>query len=90
MWGKIRILAMDCAPILHRSKDDGKIVVETSSDELVMGAEQVLHGFSPRISQQNHSDHSLKALDGAFKHFYQMNGAFRVQKRLKRATANVD
>jgi len=35
---KIRKLAVNYAPIPDRSKDDRKAVVETASDEMVMGA----------------------------------------------------
>jgi hypothetical protein len=36
--GMIRTLAVNCAPILDCSKDDRKTLVETASDEMVMGA----------------------------------------------------
>jgi hypothetical protein len=35
--GMIRTLAVNCAPIIDCSKDDGKTPVETASDEMVMG-----------------------------------------------------
>jgi hypothetical protein len=68
--GIIRIRAVNCAPILDYSKDDGKTAAETASDEIVMGAVQVLCEFSLLVRQQNHSDLSLKALDDALKQFY--------------------
>jgi len=69
--GMIRTLAVNCTPILVCSKDDGKRVGETASNEMVIGAVQVLCKFSLHVSQQNHSDLSLKALDNALKRFYQ-------------------
>jgi len=65
--GMIRTLSVNCAPILDCSKDDGKTAVETASDEMVMGAVRALCEFSLLVSQQNHSDLSLTALDDARK-----------------------
>jgi len=70
IWGIIRTLAVNCTPILDCSKDGGKTVVETSSDEMVMGAVQALCEFSLLVSQQNHSALSLTALDDALMRFY--------------------
>jgi len=86
----IRTLAVNCAPILDCSKDDGKTAVENASDEMVMGAVRALCEFSLLVSQQNHSDLSLKALDDALKRFYQKKGIFREQKMSKSAKAKVD
>jgi hypothetical protein len=36
--GMIRTLAVNCAPILVCSKDDGKTVADTAADEMAMGA----------------------------------------------------
>jgi len=72
----IRTLAVNCAPILVCSKDDRKTAAETASDEMVMGAVRALCEFSPLVSQQNHSDVSLNALDYALKRFYQKTGIF--------------
>jgi hypothetical protein len=36
--GIIRTLAVNWAPILHYTNDDGKTQVETASDKMVMGA----------------------------------------------------
>jgi len=66
----IRTLALNCAPILVCSKDDGKTALETTSDEMVMGAVRALCEFSLLVSQQNHSDLSLAALDDALKRFH--------------------
>jgi hypothetical protein len=88
--GMIRTLAVNCAPILVCSTDDGKTAVETASDETVMGAVRALCEFSPLVSQQNHSDLSLIALDDALKRFYQKNGIFREQKMSKSAKGKVD
>jgi len=86
----IRTLAVHCAPILDRSQDAGKTAAETASDEMVMGAVRALCEFSLLVSQQNHSDLSLAALDNAQKRFYKKKGAFREQKILKSAKAKVD
>jgi hypothetical protein len=40
--GMIRTLAVNCAPILICSKDDWKPVVETASNEMVLGVVQSL------------------------------------------------
>jgi len=86
----IRTLAVNCAPILFCSKDDLKTVAETASDKMVMGAVRALCEFSLLVSQQNHSDLSLKALDDALKRFYKKKGIFREQKMSKSAKAKVD
>jgi len=72
----VRTLAVNCVPILDCSEDDGKPPAETASDEMVMGAVRALCEFSLLVSQQNHSDLSLTALDNALKQFYKKNGAF--------------
>jgi len=84
--GMIRTLAVNCAPILVCSKDNRK----TASDEMVMGAVQALCGFSPLVSQHNHSDLSLNALDDALKWSDQKKGVFREPKMSKSAKAKVD
>ena len=68
--GMIRTLAVHCAPILVCSKDDRKTAAETVSDEMVMGAVWALCEFSLLVSQRNHLDRSLKALDDALMRFY--------------------
>jgi len=65
----IRILAVNCAPILDCSQDAGKPAAENPSNEIVMGAEQALCEFSLLVGKQNHSDLSLKALNDAVKRF---------------------
>jgi tRNA A37 threonylcarbamoyladenosine modification protein TsaB len=70
----IRTLAVNCTPILDCSKDHGKTAAETASNAIVMGAVQEVCEFSLLVSQQNHSDLSLKALDDALKRFYQKKG----------------
>jgi len=50
IWGMIRTLALNCAPILDCSKDDGKTAAETASDEMAMGAVQALWEFSLLVS----------------------------------------
>ena len=83
-------LAVNCAPILVCSKDDGKTAAETASDEMVIRAVRGLSESSLLVTQENHSDLSLKALDDALKQFYQKKGVFREQKMLKSAKAKVD
>jgi hypothetical protein len=88
--GMIRTLAVNCAPILFCSKDDRKTVVETASDEIVMGAVRALCQFSLLVIQQDHSDQSLKALEDALKWCYQKKGIFRDQLMSKSVKAKVD
>jgi len=86
----IRTLAVNCASILVCSQDDRKPLAKTASDEMVMGAVRALCEFSLLVSQQNHSDLSLKALDDALKRFYQKKGMFREQNMSKSAKTKVD
>jgi len=86
----VRTLAVNCAPILACSQYAGKTPVENTSDEMVMGAMRVLCEFSLHVSQQNHSDLSLKALDDALKQCYQNKGIFRDQKMTMSAKPTVD
>jgi hypothetical protein len=88
--GMLTTLAVNCAPIHVCSTDDRKIAAETASDEMVMGAVWVLLEFSLHVSQQNHSDLFLKALDDPLKRFYQKKGMFCKQKISKSAKAKVD
>jgi len=67
---------VNCTPISDCSQDAGKTAVETASDEMVMGAVLAPCEFSLLVSQQNHSDRSLTALDNALKQFYKMKGDF--------------
>jgi len=67
----IRTLAVNCAPILDCAQDAGKTAAETASDEKVIGAVRAVCEFSLLVSEHNHSDLSLKALDDALKRFYQ-------------------
>jgi hypothetical protein len=69
--GMIRTLAVNCAPILDCSKDDGKTAAENAFDEMVRGEVRALRAFSLLVSQTNHSELSLKALDDGLKRFYQ-------------------
>jgi len=75
--GMIRTLALNCAPSLDCSQDAGKTGAETASDVLVIGAVRALFEFSALVSQQNHSDPSVKALDNALQRFYQNKHIFR-------------
>jgi len=65
--GIIRTLAVNCAQIPVHFKNDWKTVAETGSDKIAMGAVRGFCEFSLRVSQQNHSDLSLNALDDALK-----------------------
>jgi hypothetical protein len=86
----IRTLAVNCSSILVCSTDDGKTVVDTASDEMVIGAVRVLCEFTLLVSQQNHLNLSLKTLDDALKQFYQKMGLFHEQKMSKSAKAKLD
>jgi len=86
----IRTLAVNCAPIVVCSKDDGKTAAETATDEMVIGAVRALCVFSLSVSQQYHSDLSITALDDGVKQFYQKKGDFWQQKVSKSAEAKVD
>jgi hypothetical protein len=67
----IRTLAVNRAPILDCSKDDGKTAAENAFDEMVRGEVRALCAFSLLVSQTNHSELSLKALVDGLKRFYQ-------------------
>ena len=86
----IRILAVNCTPILDCSKDIRKTAAEEASDEIVMGAVRALCEFTLHVSQGNHSDVSLTALDDMLKRVYMKKGAFREKKMLKSAKIKVD
>jgi len=88
--GIIRSLAANRAPIADCSKNDRKNAVETAFVEMEMGAVQALCEFSLHVSQQNHSDLSLTALDDALKQFYKKKVAFWEQKVSKSAKVKVD
>jgi len=81
--GIIRTLAANCASILHCSKDHGKTLAETASDDMVMGAVRALCEFSVLVSQQNHSDLSLTALDNALTRFYKNCGCLSGSENVK-------
>jgi hypothetical protein len=87
--GMIRTLVGNRVPILDCSKNDGKTPVEKASDEMVIGAVQALCEFSLLVSQQNHSNLSLTALDDALKRFYKKKGDCRDQKMKKSAKGKV-
>jgi len=86
----IRTPSVNCAPILDCSKDDGKTAEGTASDAMVMGALGALCEFSLHVSQQNHPDLSLTALDDAVTLFHMKKGSFREQHTSKSAKAKVD
>ena len=62
-------LAVNCATMLDCSQDAGKTAAKTASDQMVLGAVRALCEFPLLVSQQNHSDLSLTALDDALKRF---------------------
>jgi hypothetical protein len=72
----IRTLAVNCAPILDSSKDDGKTAAETASQEVVIVAVCALCDFSLLDSQQSYSNLAFNALDNAVKRCYQKKGVF--------------
>jgi len=80
IWGMIRTLAVNCAPILDWSQGAGKTAAETASDEMVMGAVRALCEFSLLVSQQNHSDLSLTGLDNALERFHKKMVLFEIRK----------
>jgi len=88
--GMIRTLAGNCATILDCFQNDWKTAVETTSEEMVMGAVWALCEFSRLVTQQNDSDLSLTALDDAQKRFHRKKGSFQEQTMLKSAKAQVD
>ena len=88
--GMIRTLAVNCAPIIDCSNDDGKTAAEIAFEEMVMGAVRALCELSLLVSQENHSDLSLTALEDALKGFNQKKGIFREQKLSKSAKVKVD
>ena len=65
---------MKCVLIRDCSKDDRQTAAETATDEIVIGTVQALCEVTILVSQQNHSDLSLKALDDAVNRFYQKKG----------------
>jgi len=90
IWGMIRTLAVNYTPILDYSKNNGKTVAETASDEIGMGAVQALCECSLLLSQQNNSNLFLTVLDNELKPCYKMKGAFHKRIILKSATINMD
>jgi hypothetical protein len=86
----IRTLAVNCPPNLDCSQYAEISVVETDSNEMVMGAVRVLREFSLLVSQQNHSDLSLTAQDDALSRLYNKRGACQDQKMSMSVQANVD
>jgi len=78
----IRTVAVICTAILVCSIDDRNTAAATTSNEMVMGAVRASSEFSQLVSQQNHSDLSLTALDDAIKRLYQNKGIVRKSKML--------
>jgi len=86
----LRTLAVNCAAILDCAQHVGNPAAETASNEMVMGAVWALCEYSLLVSQQNHSELSLAALDNAVRQFYKNKGSSRAQKMFKSAKAKVD
>jgi len=70
-------------------KNDGKTMVETASDEMVMGAARAWYEFTLLVRQQTESDLSLTALGNTLKQFYKNKGTYREQKMSKSANSKV-
>jgi hypothetical protein len=70
----IRTMAVNCTLILDCSKNDRKSEVETTSDEMVLGAAWVLCEFSLLAGKQNHPNLFLTALDNALKGYNKEKG----------------
>jgi len=77
---KIRSLAVNCTPLLVCSNDDGRTAAEMASDGMVMAASWACCESSLLVSQQNHSDISLRALHDALKRLYKTKGSFERRK----------
>jgi hypothetical protein len=63
-------LVIKCDVALDSKNDNENIVVEITSNEMVMCAVPALSEFSPHVSQENHSDISLKAQNDALLQIY--------------------
>jgi len=87
--GGIRTQGVTFTPFLVSSDDDTNRVAETAANELVMVAVLALSGYSRLVSQQNHSDLSLKARDHVLKQCFQMHGACQTQKMSQCAMAKL-
>jgi hypothetical protein len=70
----IRTMAVNCTLILDCSKNDRKSEVETTSDEMVLGAAWVLCEFSLLAGKQNHPNLFLTAPDNALKGYNKEKG----------------
>jgi hypothetical protein len=88
--GMIRTQILIWAPRPDCLLDDKDNVAENACDEVVMVAVGALCECSLHVSQQHHSDLSLKALDDAPRRFYLSNGMFQEWIMLKSVTAKVD
>jgi len=75
IWGMIRKLATNLAPITDFSKNYSKPVVEAAFDEMSMVAVRALCENSLLVSLQNHSDLSIISLDDALKLLCQKKSA---------------
>lgn len=86
----ITIQVVNYTPTLDCSQDAGETGTETACDEIVMGAGWALCEFSLPVSQQNHTELSLTALDEALKRLYKKKSDFRELKMLKSAKTKPD
>jgi len=73
----IRTVAVNCTYIVLFWRDDRNTTVETASEALAMEVVYALFALSLHVSQQNHSDLSLKVLYNTLKSFYQKQGNFK-------------
>ena len=64
-------------------------MAESASNEIVIRAVRAICEFSSLVSQQNHSDLPLKALDNTLKQFDQKKGIFRERNMSQSAKAKV-
>jgi len=76
----IGTLVIKCDVALDSTMDNENIAVEIASNELVMGAVPALCEFSPHVSQENHSDISLKAQNDALMQFTRRRVLFNNRK----------
>ena len=65
----ISTLAVNFGSFLGCLNYDGKRAAETASDEIIMGALHALCEYSIHVSQQNHSDLSLKGVNDGHQGF---------------------
>jgi len=85
----IRILVVNCTPILDCTKDEGTTAVDTASDDMLMATVQAIGDFSLLVSQPNHSDLTHTAVGDVLNAYYKKKRAIQGQTMLKSAKAKV-